>query len=526
MEINNPNFKFVVVGGGTAGWLTALKMKTMNPQSSVTVIESADIGILGAGEGTTPHFHDFLKAIDVDFSDFVKQSHATVKNGIKFTNWNGDGDCFFHPFSDNQELSYANFYHDSRQTIYAGFNALVMDLLQQGKTMDQACFSAITSYNDQVRYQPLTSTGSKSGQPITHFRQLGVHAWHFDANLLAQYLKSVGVQRGIRLVIGTVTDIISKENGNISRLLLDNQDPVDCDFVFDCTGFRRLLIGRHFKSNWRSWQKHLPVKRALPFFLPETSQLPPYTESIAMKHGWVWRIPVQGRYGCGYVFDSNRISDDQAHDELVDWSGTDIVSPRTFSFEPGAYEKTWMGNCVALGLSTGFIEPLEATSIWVTITSLNMFFTELSGVIFDDQKSRDRFNHKVFLLNEHIMHFIYFHYMTQRKDSDFWTRFKLDNIMPEGLAITLEQASSLDFSAELHTTTVFGKTAYIAVGAGTKFFDRQQAEMRFLTMIHGEGQQLYQRARQDFLRNIYLNSRATISHRWFLNYVMTGRINN
>jgi len=352
-------YQYVVVGGGTAGWLTALSLKKFMPYSDVTVIASSELGILGAGEGTTPHFMDLLKDLDIPESDLYEHAKATVKNGINFTNWNGDDKDYFHPFWEGQ------------------------------------------------------------------------YALHFDANLLAKYLQGVGRSRGVKLIDDIVSDINEDSRGCIKSLTLRSGNVVDTDFVMDCSGLRRLIIGNHYKSPWNSYTKHLPAKRAMPFFIDHDGNIPDYTGAVAMKYGWMWRIPVQGRYGCGYVFDSNFITDEQAKEEVEQLLGHEITVPRFFDFEAGSYDKTWIKNCIAIGLASGFTEPMEATSIWIQVKSLQLLKEYIPMYIRDGERAVEKYNNVVRNFNSDLMIFIHLHYLTKRTDSEFWTTFKERNQTPE-----------------------------------------------------------------------------------------------
>jgi len=355
-------YKIVVVGGGTAGWLTALSMNKFMPYSEVTVVASSELGILGAGEGTTPHFMDLLKELDISEDDLYEHASATIKKGIDFDNWNGDGKKYYHPF-----------WHDQ-------------------------------------------------------------YALHFDANKLAKYLQTVGLSRGVKLVDDIVDGINEDSNGNIKSLSLRSGDVVETDFVMDCSGLRRLIIGNHYKSEWNSYTKHLPAKRAMPFFIEHDGKnIQEYTSAIAMKAGWVWRIPVQGRYGCGYVFDSNFITDEQAKAEVEEMLGHSITVPRYFDFEAGSFDKTWIKNCVAIGLSAGFTEPMEATSIWIQVMTLQHLKLHMKRYIRDGELVVDEFNNIVKNLNNDLMIFIHLHYLTKRTDSEFWSTFKTRNETPDFL---------------------------------------------------------------------------------------------
>jgi len=347
-------FRYVVLGGGTAGWLTALYVKENFPYSDVTVIASSEIGILGAGEGTTPPFINFLKEINISFDDIVTHAKGTIKKGIKFTNWSGNKKQYFHNFESG---------------------------LTQGNT-----------------------------------------ALHFDANLLAKYLQSKGLERGIKLIDKEVTSIQGKDN--ITGLILKDNSIVPLDFVFDCSGFKRLIIGKHYNTPWKSYQSILPVNRAMPFFLENNNKnLPEYTEAIAMKHGWMWKIPVQGRYGCGYVFDKSHATDEEIKNEIEEYLNVEIISPRMFSFDAGCYETTWINNCVAIGLSSGFAEPLEATSIWIQTESIQYLLKSITGIISNNINAKKGYNLAIQNMNSEIANFLHFHYLTERDDTNFWNSF-------------------------------------------------------------------------------------------------------
>jgi tryptophan halogenase len=370
---------FVVVGGGTAGWITALFIKKNVPYSEVTVIASSEIGILGAGEGTTPPFIKFLENLNISVEDIIKHAKGTIKNGIKFTNWNGDGSYYYHPFWEKNSIGLS----------------------------EELCNNSLVNYNKLLEKQD-------------------IDALHFDANLLAKYLQTVGLKRGINLIDDEVVEILQNEKEYITGLKLKSNTIVDLDFVFDCSGFKRLIIGKHYKSQWNSYADILPVNRAMPFFLDNANEnnLPPYTEAIAMKYGWMWKIPVQGRYGCGYVFDSSYVTDEEIKQELEDYLEHEIKSPRMFNFDAGCYEKTWIKNCIAIGLSSGFSEPLEATSIWIQTTSLEYFLYKINGILLRDDQSIEEYNNGVNRMNYDLVNFIQFHYLSQRKDSGFWRNFE------------------------------------------------------------------------------------------------------
>ena len=405
--------KFVVVGGGTAGWLTALYLKKNIAYSNVTVIASSEIGILGAGEGTNWDFIKFLKDIDVPVDGVIKHARGTFKNGIKFTNWNGDGEHYYHPFQDHLGKE-----SDPTKNKFDPI-PFYLHKLADNKNFNDLQFTSIISEDNRVKYVNDTQ------------EELGLSALHFDANLLAQYLQDIGIERGIRLIDDEVTEIITNKKGDISELKLKSGEVCETTFVFDCSGFKRLIIGNFYKSEWIDYQDSLPVNRAIPFFIEhDDKEIPPYTEAIAMKYGWMWKIPVQGRFGCGYVFDSRVVSDDDIKQEIAEYLGVEPAFPRVFDFKPGVYKDTWINNCIAIGLSSGFVEPLEATSIQVSTFALRSFSLRINDMIRNRKIASAEFNQEVKQINDHILSFLHFHYLSKRNDTDFWKSFADNNVTP------------------------------------------------------------------------------------------------
>jgi tryptophan 7-halogenase len=484
----NHNFKFCIVGGGTAGWLTALFLNRYYPNSSVTVIESSDIGILGAGEGTTTHFVNFLKELNIDLNYIFKNASATLKNGIKFTNYNGDGKSYFHGFKDNDNLDYSYF-----STINnCNSPLLALEKISSNQSIDGVDFSSIISDANLSKFD-------------NNFNKKGEFALHFNANYLAKALKEIGLTRGINLVDDIVNQIKTNEDGYINELVMNNQS-LECDFVFDCTGFKRLIIGDFYKSEWKSYKDNLPVNRAIPFFIPinEDEEIPPYTEAIAMKYGWMWKIPTQERYGCGYVFDKNMVSDEEAKKEVDEYLGYEVQSPRQFNFSAGTYKDIWIKNCIAVGLSSGFIEPKEATSIWVSIQQLHNFLQHTNGVTNKNQKSIDEYNKRNMQKTDEILEFIYLHYITKRADTDFWKNFTSNNHMPEKIKEYLNECKTNIPNFFYHNKEkLFTLKSYYAICAGLKLFDKNIAIQTFQSLTQGITYDAYINKRKEYFKELY-----------------------
>lgn len=430
--------KIVIVGGGTAGWLTALFINRTLP-CEVTLIESEEIGILGAGEGTTPMMVWFLDYVGIPVSEIVSNTSATFKNGIKFTNWTPDGSYYYHNF----------------HSINSKTKDIDSELLRPGMDYDNANYVMtsylntdkkefdLNSYLNEDNRVPFLYNGNNMGQNvILDYDRLSMTALHFNAREIAKYFRQVAEDRGVKRIEGKISDTTSNENGDITHVHIGDEK-IEADFVFDCTGFARLLIGKHFNSEWVSHSDKLPAKAAIPFFVPEdnSKNIAPYTESIGMKYGWMWKIPVQGRYGCGYVFDSDLISEEDAKKEIDDFVGYEVESPKTFKFTAGYYKTPWVNNCVAVGLSSGFIEPLEATSIAQSIESLRNLFKDYTQVFNRNPKYIAEYNKFASDTTSAIADFLYFHYMGGRKDTEFWSRFQDINNAPEFVKNVMDKMS-------------------------------------------------------------------------------------
>jgi tryptophan 7-halogenase len=429
----------VIAGGGTAGWLTALYAKNVFPNDNVSVIHSKDIGILGAGEGATPHLIGLLDYLDIPVSDLISNTKSTLKLGIKFTNWSENKESYFHPFSSSFGLTAENKIIDRVSDFEIKYNENIVDFLgySDGQLIDilEEC-----SKNNLVPFS--YNDAAVVNNPIGKFDQYGKWSLHFDAKLLANRLEEIAIKRGINSIEGTIKSINSAENGDIESLLLDNDTIVNTDFIFDCTGFSRFFVDKHFKSEWESFSDILPMKKALPFFIDiDKDNIPPYTESIAMEYGWMWKIPLQHRYGCGYVYDSDFISDDDARKEIEKFLGFTPEYPRIspFLFNPGCYKEVWNNNCLAVGLSSAFVEPLEATSIFQTIALLRSFFGNKHNIFTRSKKYMDLFNRTYLDETKQVVDFISLHYVTNKNSNLFWNNFLTNNLITK----TLEEKLAL-----------------------------------------------------------------------------------
>jgi tryptophan halogenase len=461
----------VILGGGATGWITALYAQRVMPESTITVIESEEIGILGAGEGSTPHLINFLDFVGIPVSHLVKHADATIKNGIKFTNWNNDGKDFYHGFYslNNLDFNGCNI-HERASSIDSAF----VTNAARGDSVNDFSYTRKVSEKNKVPFLYKREFSSSANEdPIVKFDGLSYFSIHFNATKLAATLRDVALARGVSRIEGIVDNIKGNDLGDIVQLSIGKKH-VLVDFIFDCSGFARFIIGKHYKAKWKSHADKLPVNAAVPFFIPIESKesIPAYTESIAMKYGWMWKIPTKERFGCGYVYDSSLISEKDVAEEIEKYLGYEPIYPRKnkggFVFEAGYYETPWVKNCVAVGLASGFIEPLEATSIWVTIQSLEALFSNIDVLAFKDERNSEDFNRKFREMSDGVVDFVYFHYMSDRDDTDFWKKFTLENA-PDYVKNLLESWEyRLPQYADFSKDKVWGMQSWLSVGAGIK----------------------------------------------------------
>jgi tryptophan halogenase len=442
----------VVVGGGTAGWMTVLLLQKKYPEKNITLIESQDIGILGAGEGTTPHFFDFLNDVAIPVSNLVKRCGATFKSAIIFDDWGDGQQRYTHSFFNAPSVCILDpqWAHIARDELAAGHGLEAVNL--NAKCLAENKLPVF--YGDHPTAK--TSYGA--------YEQLGHLGLHFNARLLAEELKRVALARGVNHIEGKVTGFTQDADGNITCVNLEAVT-VAVDFVFDCTGFARMIIGKLYQTPWNSYADFLPMKHAIPFFIEHDNDVAPCTKAVAMKYGWMWQIPVQGRYGMGYVFDSDYISADQALEEVRQIYGESITSPTEFKFSAGCYTQTCVKNSVAVGLSQGFVEPLEATSLWVTYATIK---DVLDNKLLEEktQDAIDCVNKNFKQRTDEIADFLYVHYLTDRKDSAFWREFTQKNKPSNKLHAFIDSVAANPSAANASLT--FGRHSWTLVLQGLK----------------------------------------------------------
>lgn len=397
----------VIVGGGTAGWMTAAAFaRVLGPEyARITLVESDEIGIVGVGEATIPQIGIFLRLLGIDEDEFVRRTKATFKLGIEFVDWGGPGQRYFHPFGkygiDMEGVSFHAYWQRLR---------------------DEAEFADIDEFN----LMALAARHRKFMRPIDAGKNSPLsgiaYAFHFDAGLFAAFLREKAEAMGVIRHEGRITEVLRDgDSGHIAAVRMADGSEVAGELFIDCSGLRGMLIGDTLGVPYIDWSAHLPCNRALAVPCASVEDLTPFTRSTARKAGWQWRIPLQHRIGNGHVYCSDFISDDEAaHILLSNLDGEALAEPRMVKFTTGHRQSFWDGNCVAIGLSSGFMEPLESTSIWMIQNGIARLLANFPDRTFD-AASRDRYNRLLTEESTFIRDFLVLHYKaTVRDDSPFW----------------------------------------------------------------------------------------------------------
>ncbi|MFG6433642.1 DUF6445 family protein [Roseateles sp. LYH14W] len=394
-----PVRRVVIAGGGTAGWMVAAGLsKCLGKQIDILLVESEEIGTVGVGEATIPTLHLMHEILDLDEREFIQATQATFKLGINFENWRNVGEDYFHSFGKTGKGHWT-----------AGFHHFWMEGRRRGLASDYGDYCLELRAARDNRFATLPDNGIN-------------YAYHFDATLYGQYLRRMAEAMGVQRIEGKIakvhTDAVS---GDITGLQLDGGALVEGDFFIDCTGMRSLLLGETLGVPYESWSHWLPCDSAVAVQTTLVGEPVPYTRSIAHPWGWQWRIPLQHRVGNGVVFSSKHISDDEAKAALLaNVQGEVLRQPRVIKFTPGQRDVVWKKNVVAIGLSSGFLEPLESTSIHLIQKGMTRL-VELFPTDGVRQSDVDEYNRQARDQIEIVRDFIILHYhVTNRTDTAFW----------------------------------------------------------------------------------------------------------
>ena len=415
--------KVVIVGGGTSGWMTAAALaKVLKGHYDITLVESDEIGTIGVGEATIPMISIFNKMLDFDEDQFVRETQASFKLGIEFVNWGRLGDRYIHGFGT---IGQDNWTVDFHQYWLKQFMAGKARPLDRYSINTAACLS-----NKFMR--------PRADMPNSPLSQIA-YAFHFDASLYARFLRNYSETRGVKRIEGKIAQVMQREgDGAVTGLKLESGAVLEGDFFVDCSGFRALLIEGALKTGFEDWSHWLPCNRAMAVPCASAKELTPYTRATARTAGWQWRIPLQHRIGNGHVFCNKYISEDEAAAVLLsNLDGEPLADPRPIRFTTGKRRLAWNKNVVSVGLASGFVEPLESTSIHLVqmgIAHLLTFFPA-AGL---EQRDIDQYNRVMNQEYEWVRDFIILHYKaTERTDTPFWNYCRTMEV-PETLTHRME----------------------------------------------------------------------------------------
>lgn len=445
----------VILGGGTAGWMTAAALsRFIDPSlTKIVLVESDAIGTVGVGEATIPHIRVFNDMLGIDEQEFMRCTNATYKLGIRFDGWGSQHSDYYHPFGDHgfaiKGIAFHQYWLRARQL--SGAEITPFDQFSLANVIAQQERFAFPSANADL----VESTYS--------------YAYHLDASAYARFLRTYSEMRGVVRIEGEVSNVQRDgDSGFIQSLILADATKIDGDFYIDCSGFRARLIGQEMQVSFQSWKSWLPCDRAFAVPTESHATIVPYTRSSAKVAGWCWQIPLQHRMGNGHVFSSAYCTDEMALDALLQHvPGKPLAEPRGLRFEAGMREQAWEKNCVAIGLSSGFLEPLESTSIYLIQVGIYKLL-ELLPVGNNFSLDAKEFNRLVKNEYEKIRDFIILHYHVNQRPEAFW-QYCANMPLPESLQHKLEIFNQGAQVVE-YDSGLFMPPSWLAVYLGQGFF--------------------------------------------------------
>ena len=449
--------QILIVGGGTAGWMcaAALAHKLSGLPIGISLIESEAIGTVGVGEATVPHIRFFNSTLGIDEAEFMRATRATFKLGIEFRDWGRLGDSYIHPFGA---------YGSPKDGV--DFHQLWLRAQGEG-TADAFDEHSLPIWmargNRFVRPSPdpasLLSTFS--------------YAYQFDAGLYARFLRRLAESKGVRRMEGRIVEVKQRaHDGFVTAVQLESGELVSADLFVDCSGFRSLLVGQTLQTPFHSWKHWLPCDRAIAVPCQSAGELQPLTRATARPAGWMWRIPLQHRTGNGHVYSSAHLSDDEAEQALLaQLDGAPLASPNRLRFEAGQRREQWVANCVAVGLASGFLEPLESTSIHLIQLAIGRLLELLPNGRWDPLDAAE-YNRLMDLEYERIRDFLILHYCaTERDDTPFWNYCRtmdLPDSLQEKIALFRERGI-----VARYRDGMFLEASWLAVYLGQRVQPRQ-----------------------------------------------------
>lgn len=433
--------KILIVGGGTAGWMAANLIALRWSDVDVCLLESTEIGIIGVGEGSTPHLKLFFDSIGVSESEWMPRCNATYKNGISFANWSTvpGFESYFHPFpAQTDEFTVPIFFSHIKARIQ-GHNA--------------------NAHPDNYFLETYLTRKNLGPLPAESFPFGVAYGYHFDATLVGQFLAGKAVSRGVKRIFGTVTEVVLGSSGEITTVRLNDDSLLEADFFIDCSGFKSLLLQNALKVTFKNFKENLFNNAAVVMPSEISEIIPPETKSTALATGWAWKIPLTNRYGNGYVYSSDYITADKAEAELRQHLGLldRDVTARHLQMKVGRAEKHWEKNCLAVGLSQGFIEPLEATALALTYETITLFMSHYESGFYTN-RYEEVFNKEINAKFDGVRDYIVCHYkVNQRKDTDYWRDNSINTNVSENLNnILYLWRTSQNFAKDMHLNNLEG----------------------------------------------------------------------
>jgi tryptophan halogenase len=443
---NNPFIKISIAGSGTAGLVSALLMRSAFPGAEINIVSSSKIGIIGVGEGSTEHWRNFMDVCQIPLEEMIVATKATHKYGIRFENWTTHTPDYFHSVSGIDEIFAHQYY-----ATYLGHI--------ERKKMITSQTSSIGLVKDKINRQNLHKSTNQ---------------FHFDTYKLNEYLTSLAFKRQVRFIDDEIEHVNVTDSG-INSVTMKSGFVLDGDFWIDATGFNKALISKVSDTKWNSFSDYLLCDRAVVFQTPSdpNGKIRSYTRARAASSGWVFEIPTQERRGNGYIFSSKHISDDDARKELSDMTGYDASEARVIGFDAGYLQEPWVKNCCAIGLSSSFVEPLEATSIGSTIQQTKMLIPHIASYTEKTTKSQRVYNKNFSVIMNNLLTMIRLHYYSDRTDTEFWSdmnKMPINDTLQDMVDIWGERGPTRDdFST--HQFNLFGSAHFTHVAQGQGLFD-------------------------------------------------------
>jgi len=441
--------KIIVVGGGTAGCISALMLKTKFPQIEINLLESENVGIVGVGESSTEHWSRFCDFIGITKLDTILHCNSTFKSGVYFENWSEKD--FVHSISSPMNKKYGDYY------------GMYAHLISSGCSPKEIC-------------DPKSYTNEVDTKNFSDYNYLPYEQFHFDTFSLNEFLHKECEKRNILIIKGDVIEVAIREDSHNIHSVVTKDAEHCADFFLDCTGFSRLLLNKVYGIGWKSYSEYLPVNSAIAFATKEMDEYNKYTKSTARNAGWSWTIPTQTRTGNGYVYCDSFIGKDEAHREMEKAYGQSLDITKEFKFDPGRLEKSWHKNCYAVGLSQSFVEPLEATSIGSIIQQMFCFIHYLPS--YDHETCNEHVN-EIF---DNIVDYVQAHYLIKREDTPFWKEVKYNLKLTPNLEKYLKKwKNRLPLAADvLCRWGLFESVNYIPILYGLGWFDVEKIKEEYV----------------------------------------------